>query len=319
MFCTKCGTKLEKNNLFCTSCGARQDGAGTSKPEVEQKPIHKPEKDKKTEQMQTKRDRKPKRVPDNKPAKNNKLLVFIAILLLVLIILLTVVIYLLKTRPNDNEQEASLPDPTPVTTEDERPIREPKPAPEPIREPEPVPEPAPTPAPEELVPETPAVEMPDPIATLDEALIIAKRYYPEYSDWSQGEWASGIYGEDCAIFMATSQEQKAYYAVFVLVDGTDCYARYAGEIQEYIIPNSNKFYLTEEDLKYLSKEELRLARNEIYARHGRMFVSQDLQDYFNAKPWYSPQIPADKFNDNILSEVERYNANFIREYEDKIN
>lgn len=88
---------------------------------------------------------------------------------------------------------------------------------------------------------------------------------------------------------------------------------------DYIIPYSDVYYLADEDLRYLTKEELRLARNEIYARHGRMFKAEDLQNYFNSKPWYAPTISADSFNDNMLSEVEKYNANFIKDYEDKLS
>lgn len=88
---------------------------------------------------------------------------------------------------------------------------------------------------------------------------------------------------------------------------------------DYIIPYSDVYYLTNEDLRYLTKEELRLARNEIYARHGRMFKAEDLQNYFNSKPWYTQMISADDFNDNMLSEVEKYNADFIKAYEDQLS
>lgn len=88
-------------------------------------------------------------------------------------------------------------------------------------------------------------------------------------------------------------------------------------LEEYILPYSDEFYIDDVDLRYLTQEEIRIARNEIFARHGRMFQSQDLQEYFDSKSWYVPLIPADKFNDDILSEVERYNANFIKEYEEK--
>ena len=37
-----------------------------------------------------------------------------------------------------------------------------------------------------------------------------------------------------------------------------------------------------------SKDQLRLMRNEILARHGWKFQSKDLQEYFGSKPWYKP-------------------------------
>ena len=43
--------------------------------------------------------------------------------------------------------------------------------------------------------------------------------------------------------------------------------------------------ITEHMLKGLSLHELRLLRNEIYARHGRAFRAPWLQQYFEP-PWY---------------------------------
>ncbi|WP_158978766.1 YARHG domain-containing protein [Cellulophaga sp. L1A9] len=47
-------------------------------------------------------------------------------------------------------------------------------------------------------------------------------------------------------------------------------------------------YLTEEILKTKSKKELRLLRNEVFARKGHVFKSEDLIEYFNKKAWYKP-------------------------------
>lgn len=88
-----------------------------------------------------------------------------------------------------------------------------------------------------------------------------------------------------------------------------------GNPEDYILPESNKRLLTEEDLKGLSSEQLRLARNEIFARHGRIFGSSDLQDYFESKPWYKGTADADEFQDSSLSEIESKNVEFILEHE----
>jgi len=70
--------------------------------------------------------------------------------------------------------------------------------------------------------------------------------------------------------------------------------------------------LSEEDLSGLSKQELRILRNEIYARHGYIFKSQDLRNYFSAKDWYRPQ-----YNDvsNLLNTTEKKNVIFIQRHE----
>ena len=45
--------------------------------------------------------------------------------------------------------------------------------------------------------------------------------------------------------------------------------------KKYILPMSSKRKLKEKDLKKLGAKKLRIARNEIYARHGRMFQDQE--------------------------------------------
>ena len=83
----------------------------------------------------------------------------------------------------------------------------------------------------------------------------------------------------------------------------------------YILPYSSSSYLTWSDISYLSKDQLRYARNEIYARHGRMFNDKGLQNYFNAQQWYTPIYSPGQFKDSWLSKVERENIEFIKSYE----
>lgn len=75
--------------------------------------------------------------------------------------------------------------------------------------------------------------------------------------------------------------------------------------------------LTESDLVGLTKEECRIARNEIYARHGRMFSDPDLQNYFNSVSWYDGYLTADEFDESVLSQTEKDNLNTIAAYESK--
>ena len=88
-----------------------------------------------------------------------------------------------------------------------------------------------------------------------------------------------------------------------------------GNPEDYIIPESNKRLLTEEDLEGLSSAQLRLARNEIFARHGRIFGSSDLQEYFESKPWYKGTADSEEFQDSVLSETESKNVEFILAHE----
>lgn len=84
----------------------------------------------------------------------------------------------------------------------------------------------------------------------------------------------------------------------------------------YILPNSNSKKLTKSDLSGLSKSQLRLARNEIYARHGRRFDDSSLQAYFDSQSWYIGTTDPEDFVDKYeLSSIERRNARFIKKFE----
>ena len=83
----------------------------------------------------------------------------------------------------------------------------------------------------------------------------------------------------------------------------------------YLLPESNSRYLTREDLKDFTQEQCCLARNEIYARHGRQFNTAPIAAYFATKNWYESTIPAASFSDTLLNEYERSNVNFIYQYE----
>lgn len=87
------------------------------------------------------------------------------------------------------------------------------------------------------------------------------------------------------------------------------------EMNEYIFPFSNIEYLKDYELTGLSKDELKIARNEIYARHGRMFNDANLQAYFNSCSWYTPSISPENFSDSMLNNVEIANRDLIVSYE----
>jgi len=71
--------------------------------------------------------------------------------------------------------------------------------------------------------------------------------------------------------------------------------------------------ITEETLGFLFAEDLRVLRNEVYARHGRIFKDTKLQAYFEAQPWYKAD---PNFKDDQLNEVEAANLAKIKEAEE---
>lgn len=71
--------------------------------------------------------------------------------------------------------------------------------------------------------------------------------------------------------------------------------------------------LSDSDLAGLSKAELRILRNTIYARHGRRFNSADLHNYFSGFSWYYPS--RNEISPSELSATEKHNISLIQKYE----
>ena len=69
-----------------------------------------------------------------------------------------------------------------------------------------------------------------------------------------------------------------------------------GSASDYIFPYSSEAAISTSDLTSLSGNQIQMAINEIYARHHRKFVLQEVQDYFNGKSWYSGTIEAADFD-----------------------
>lgn len=74
--------------------------------------------------------------------------------------------------------------------------------------------------------------------------------------------------------------------------------------------------ITEQMLKGLSLHELRLLRNEIYARHGRQFRAPWLQQYFWSQPWYEAN---EDFQDEQLTGSDKQNVETIVAYEKRLH
>ena len=87
-----------------------------------------------------------------------------------------------------------------------------------------------------------------------------------------------------------------------------------------LLPGDMEYFenktITEQMLHGLSLHELRLLRNEIYARHGRMFHADWLQQYFSFQPWYSAD---ENFKDEALSGNDKVNVETIVKYENQIH
>jgi hypothetical protein len=70
--------------------------------------------------------------------------------------------------------------------------------------------------------------------------------------------------------------------------------------------------LTAADLRGKSGAELKIMRNEIFARYGYIFKTRDMKDYFAGQPWYRPTA-ADVTSK--LSVIEKKNVELIKRFE----
>ena len=70
--------------------------------------------------------------------------------------------------------------------------------------------------------------------------------------------------------------------------------------------------LKKSDIKDLTPAQLRLMRNAIYARHGRVFTSVDLQSLWECYTWYKPN---PDYNDNMLTKTDKKNLKLIQDME----
>ena len=115
------------------------------------------------------------------------------------------------------------------------------------------------------------------------------------------------------IFMAIGILATLFFALVII----DTNSRNSSNTQVGIESIDGDFYhitcsrkLTEEDVKGKTKHELRIMRNEIYARHGYIFKDPILRDYFMQKSWYKPTTISVTFKD-----IEQYNVRFIQLHE----
>ena len=77
-------------------------------------------------------------------------------------------------------------------------------------------------------------------------------------------------------------------------------------------PNTSNQLLTQADIENYIKSDLRIMRNEIYARHGYSFKMVDMRTHFDNQPWYIPMTTDIR---NKLSEIEVKNVELIKRYE----
>ena len=89
---------------------------------------------------------------------------------------------------------------------------------------------------------------------------------------------------------------------------------------EFIVPDVDIEYLSSADIQDMPLQVVCYAKNEIYARHGRKFVTQRIADYFNSKSWYKGTVEPETFDadTSVFNEYEVANIQKIADTEGKL-
>lgn len=108
---------------------------------------------------------------------------------------------------------------------------------------------------------------------------------------------------------------KQLSGILIVMAGSFCIclagavpAKAEAKAYEYILPESDSRYYTEDEISDMGVQVLCYAKNEIYARHGRLFNSPELSEYFKLQPWYYGHISPSDFSDSVLNKYESTNV-----------
>lgn len=151
--------------------------------------------------------------------------------------------------------------------------------------------------------------------------------YVDMREW-HAEWTddyTAVYTESISdyIIQITLNEDGSIsiYDTELSYEGLQLAGNYTKESEavfpdcEYVFPHSSYADLMLRECEGMNELECKIARNEIYARHGRGFSDESLQAYFDSCSWYEGFIEPSDFSENMLSETEKENIRTINEYE----
>lgn len=294
MFCTKCGNEIAQGTKFCTKCGS----PAPSTPPAQRTPAPPPP---------PVRPAPPPRAPKPEKTGGGKTAVIIAVIV-ALAVVACVLIAVLLPRVLDGDAPVVETEP-PAVTESAKPEEE-------------------TDVPAAMPSATPAVESsaaPEAGLTGEEAAEKAGRELNCVGRLVKEE--AGVYYVD--LYATSSYDAATRRTTYSGYQGLATVDRATGVVTatlpedvpaagggDYLLPSDSR-YITEKDLDGLTQEQVALARNEVYARHGLTFKTESIRTYFEGKSWYRPVegLEAASFNASAFNEYEKANVEFILSYE----
>lgn len=109
-----------------------------------------------------------------------------------------------------------------------------------------------------------------------------------------------------------SQPSQSYESSYQSQQTTSTETTYQSHYDRLLNMDLGTRYLNRSDLSGLTSRELTYLRNSIYAKHGYVFKSDELDRYFSQFSWYHRDYSV---TDDILNSTERANTKLIREYQ----
>lgn len=79
----------------------------------------------------------------------------------------------------------------------------------------------------------------------------------------------------------------------------------------FVFPNSGTELIERREAENLSDRDLTYAINEIYARHGYIFQSDEMRGYYEQFSWYAGRIPSAEFSVDLFNQIEQQNWNLL--------
>ena len=81
-----------------------------------------------------------------------------------------------------------------------------------------------------------------------------------------------------------------------------------------IFADSSRRYLTDGEVSGLSQADIQTAINEVFARHGYIFETQEIADHFRQYDWYEPTVSKDLFDTSVFNDYETANVELLSRY-----
>lgn len=96
------------------------------------------------------------------------------------------------------------------------------------------------------------------------------------------------------------------------LDSSNMYYDEYVDSESYVLSAVETRYYSRSELSGMTRQQLFLAEREMLARYGCTFNDGDLDEYFYAKSWYTPDAPASNFNESRMTPTERVNLLLLR-------